>query len=87
MLVSLLIRKFMIEVKDLCSKLFSLFQQSYRCPSSLYYGDKQLSLKIGFQQRDPLGPSCLCIRIMRMTQSLSPLLNGWYLHGGTIGGK
>ena len=62
-----------------------MMQQAYRCPSELYYGDITIQSQRGTQQGDPCASAAFCIALNRLTQSLSSILNAWFLDDGIIG--
>lgn len=73
------------EIKIEAPSLFPMMKQAYRSPSDLYYGDVIIQSKRGTQQGDPCASVAFCIGLMRLTHSLSSILNTWFLDDGTIG--
>jgi hypothetical protein len=58
--------------------------QSYRNPSTLFFGDHLISSSVGAQQGDPCGPIIFSLAIQPIILSLDSQLNIWYLDDGTL---
>ena len=76
---------FLSAAREKAPEIYRLLWQAYSAPSTLFYGDTNLSSESGIQQGDPFGPALFSLGIDRLIQGLNCELNIWYLDDGSIG--
>jgi hypothetical protein len=76
--------KMLLQIKENFPILYPFMNQSYRLPSSLFFGDKIISSEVGVQQGDPCGPMAFSVSIQPLVMIMTSELNIWYLDDATL---